>query len=193
MSCGMSPRLIPLACCLSIGVAAAQGSQRETLIDGERSFARFELDLPLGRVINGRFPAMKAEWQPQAGDQWRVAVWLPTDDVEIPDRPQYTRIMRGKMFFDSVHHPRILFQSDAFDASLLAKGGALPGVMEIRGVRRRELLELAPTACRPPVPRLCVIEVRGEVSRSQFGMNSLKGVVGDAVKFNLRVVHGAGS
>lgn len=179
--------------CLGTGLWATQALARDIPNDGQHSVARFQLDLPLGRELDGQFPLMKTEWLPQADGRWRVAVSLPTDDVKIPGRPQYTRIMRGKMFFDSLHHPRVHFLSDAFDAPLLTTGGAMSGVMEIRGVKRRQTLRLAPTTCRPPAPRLCVIEVQGEVSRAGYGMTSLKSVVGDAVKFRLRVVHGAES
>ena len=113
--------------CLGTGLWATQALARDIPNDGQHSVAKFQLDLPLGRELDGQFPLMKTEWLPQADGRWRVAVSLPTEDVKIPGRPQYTRIMRGKMFFDSLHHPRIHFLSDAFDAPLLTTGGAMSG------------------------------------------------------------------
>lgn len=177
--------------CVALGwLQPLPAAARELLIDDARSQARFQLHLPMGRALDGRFPRLGAEWLPQADGRWRVSVWLPADAAEIPGHPRYTRIMRGEMFFDSRQHPRIRFLSDPFDAGMLARGGDLSGVLMIRGVGRRESLQLSPSACRPPLPRACTIEVEGEVSRRDYGMRALPGMVGDAVYFQLRIAHG---
>lgn len=175
---------------MAMGLHAMQAWPREIVIDGNRSHARFQLNLPLGRELDGRFPRLGAEWLPQGDGRWRVAVWLPADAAEIPDSARYTRIMRSEMFFDSRRYPRIHFLSDPFDVAMLARGGDLSGVMMMRGVEQRETLRLSPSTCRPPVPRDCVMEATGEVSRRRYGMRSLPGVVGDAVYFSLRINHG---
>ena len=176
-----------------VALLAMPGQAREIVIDGTHSYARFHLDLPMGRELDGRFPRMQAEWLPQADGRWRVSVWLPADAAEIRGRPRYTRIMRSEMFFDSQRHPHIQFLSDPFEVGMLARGGALSGVLTMRGVAQRESLRLAPSTCRPPVPRDCVIEVNGEVSRRNYGITPLKGVLGDIVEFRLRIAHGAES
>lgn len=180
-------RVMGLAACLLVLPAWA----REIAIDDVNTFARFQLRLPLGRELHGRFPQMQAEWQAQADGRWRVLVSLPADAAEIPGSPRYTRIMRSEMFFDSRHHPQIQFLSDPFDAGMLARGGALAGVLSMRGVTARESLQLAPSTCLPPVPRDCQVDVVGEVSRKRYGMRSLIGVVGDTVRFRLRITHGS--
>lgn len=183
--------------CVVGGLAAAllamPAEARDIVIDGAHSYARFHLDLPMGRELDGRFPRMQAEWLPQADGRWRVSVWLPADAAEIRGRPRYTRIMRGEMFFDSQRHPNIQFLSDPFETGMLTRGGALSGVLTMRGVAQRESLRLAPSTCRPPVLRNCVIEVQGEVRRRDYGITPLKGVLGDIVEFRLRITHGAES
>ena len=98
--------------------------------------------------------------------------------------------MRGEMFVDSQHHPQLQFLSDPFDAGTLVRGGEYAGVMTIRGVSRRLSWRVAPTSCLPPVPRHCRIEATGAVSRRGYGMRALPGVVGDEVRFHLRITHG---
>lgn len=188
----MRRHAVLLTACLAMGVLAAMPAPaREIAIDDARSQARFQLRLALGRALDGRFPRLTAHWLAQPDGRWRVAVALPADAAEIPGHPRYTRIMRSQMFFDSRRHPEIHFLSDPFDPSLLARGGALAGVLTMRGSGRRESLQLAPSVCRPPVPRDCVLEVDGKVGRSAYGMTALKGVVGDEVAFRLRIAHGA--
>ncbi len=174
------------ACLLAMPVSAG-----EIVIDDANTFARFQLRLPLGRELHGRFPRMQTEWQAQADGRWRVLVSLPADAAEIPGSPRYTRIMRSEMFFDSHRHPQIQFLSDPFDAGMLALGGALTGVLSMRGVVGRETLQLAPSTCLPPEPHDCQVDAVGGVSRKRYGMRSLTGVVGDEVRFRLRVTHGS--
>ncbi len=181
--------------CMAMGLAACvlatSAWAREIIIDDVNSYARFQLRLPLGREMHGRFPRMQAEWQPQTDGRWRVLVSLPADAAEIPGSPRYTRIMRSEMFFDSHRHPQIQFLSDPFDAGMLARGGILAGVLSMRGVVGRENLQLAPSTCLPPVPHDCQIDAIGVVSRKRYGMRSLTGVVGDEVRFRLRTTHGS--
>ena len=179
-----------MVACLLAGGWSMPAWARDITIDDENSYARFQLRLPLGQELDGRFPHMQAEWLPTPDGRWRVRVILPADAAEIPSRARYNRIMRSEMFFDSRHHPRIQFLSDPFEAGMLARGGVLSGVLTMRGVSRQESLRVAPTACPPPVPRACRIDVGGEVSRKAYGMRSLPGVVGDEVRFRLRVTHG---
>lgn len=178
---------------LVAGLLAMPADAGDIVIDGSHSYARFHLDLPMGRELDGRFPRMQAEWLPQADGRWRVSVSLPANAAEIRGRPRYTRIMRGDMFFDSERHPHIKFLSDPFEAGMLSRGGVLSGVMTMRGVARRESLRLAPSTCQPPVLRNCVMDVQGEVRRRDYGITPLKGVLGDIVEFRLRIAHGAES
>lgn len=157
-------------------------------IDDVRSEARFVLRGAFGRRLEGRFGQMQAALQPQADGRWRATVWLPTADAELPGHPRYTRIMRGDMFFDSARHPGIRFVSDPFDAGLLAQGGVLAGTLNMRGVSRRAQLQLAPSPCRLPRFDGCTVHAHGSVQRSDFGMDRLRGLVGDEVEFRLRIV-----
>lgn len=178
---------------LVIGLCSLQAKAGDIVMDDVRSHARFQLQIPLRRTLDGRFPRVQSEWLAQTDGRWRVAVSLPADAAEIPGRPRYTRSMRSETFFNSRRHPRIQFLSDAFDTQFLARGGKLAGVLTMRGVARREAMQFAPSTCTPPKPQVCTIEVKGTVSRSAYGMTSLQGILGDAVLFDLRITHGAES
>ena len=168
--------------------AAAPACRAADGIDDARSEARFVLRGAFGRRLEGRFAQMQAGLQPQGDGHWRATVWLPTGGAELSDHPRYTRIMRGDMFFDSARHPGIRFVSEPFDAGLLARGGALAGQLSMRGVTRRAVLQLSPSDCRPPRLDGCRVDAHGSVQRSDFGMDRLRGLVGDEVEFQLRIV-----
>ena len=167
--------------------AAAPACHAADGIDDARSEARFVLRGAFGRRLEGRFAQMQAGLQPQGDGHWRATVWLPTGGAELSDHPRYTRIMRGDMFFDSARHPNIHFLSDPVAADWSPRGGVLEGELVIRGVSRREQVQVAPGRCASPRARDCVIEARGRVRRGDFGMHKFRGVVGEHVEFDLRV------
>lgn len=175
---------------LALCLFAIPAQADEIIVDGVDTQARFHLRLALSGKLEGRFTRLQSTWQPQGDGQWRVQVSLPTRDAEIPGHAAYTRIMRGERFFDSQRYPEIHFVSEAFEPGFLARGGALPGVLTMRGVARRAELQFAPSTCRPPLMQACVIDVRGEVSRRAHGMTALPRWVEDAVLFHIRIAHG---
>ena len=183
-----APGMAMMAMLLLTAVAFAPGTRAADGIDDARSDARFILRGAFGRRLEGHFAQMQAALQPLGDGRWRATVWLPTGGAELPGHPRYTRILRGDMFFDSARHPGIRFVSEPFGAVLLARGGALAGQLSMRGVTRRAVLQLAPSDCRPPRLEGCRVEARGSVRRSDFGMQRLRGLVGDEVEFRLRIV-----
>ena len=61
----MRRRVGCVAFALLASVMAMSAWAQEVVTDGTNSYARFELRLPLGRGLEGRFPHMQAEWLPQ--------------------------------------------------------------------------------------------------------------------------------
>lgn len=141
----------------------------------------------MGRPMQGRFNGVEGRWIAQADGRLRLAITMPAAEVDMPRHPRYTRMLRGADFFDSARHPNIHFLSDPVAADRSPRGGVLEGELVIRGVSRREQVQVAPGRCASPRARDCVIEARGRVRRGDFGMHKFRGVVGEHVEFDLRV------
>lgn len=174
-----------------MAMALAAPAQALDEIDASRSDARFVLDLPFGRTLEGRFNRIEGELLQEADGRMRVRLVLPSGSAEIPGHPRYTRILRGPGFFDSENHPQVQFASDPFDPGLIRDGHLLEGTLTLRGATgRTRMLTRAQPDCRLPAHTQCTVEVQGRVRRSDYGMRDLRGFVGDHVGIRLRIVTG---
>ncbi|HEX7370811.1 MAG TPA: YceI family protein, partial [Rhodanobacteraceae bacterium] len=82
--------------------------------------------------------------------------------------------------------PVIRFESDPFPLGELTSGGILRGMLTLRGQQHPVKLALQASDC-PRQPLECVIRVKGEISRSAFGMHGWRGVLSDGVMLDLRI------
>lgn len=103
------------------------------------------------------------------------------------DDPDALERALGPGFFDVARYPQISFASDAFALDELVSGGALRGVLTLHGESHSVVLTLQPSDC-PREPLTCVIQVRGTISRSAFGMRDMRAVLSDKVELDLRIV-----
>ena len=166
-------------CLLPVAAAAVE-------IDTAQSRIGFTLKTRWGQALDGRFPQWQGEIAPVAERRRQVRLRLPTGEVEILDHPQYSRITRGKGFFDADHHPWVEFVSDPYDETLLREGGLLGGHLTIRGVRRREVFTLEPATCdRPAID--CDVVASGVVYRSDYAMDRWAFALADRVVFSLHL------
>lgn len=170
------------ACLLLPGPAPAGGA--DIVIDTAGSQVGFTLRTRWAQTLEGRFPAHAGEVLALAGGERQVRLVLDAAQVEIVGHPRYTRLTRGEGFFDASRFPRVEFVSEPFPASLLAEGGDLAGVLNIRGVGRRELFTLAPATCAQPLLD-CPVMVEGDVSRSDYAMDRWGMAMSDRVQFHL--------
>ena len=154
-------------------------------IDTAQSRIGFTLKTRWGQSLDGRFPQWRGEIVP-AGDRRQVRLKLPTADVEILGHPQYSKITRGKGFFDADQHPYVEFVSDPYDEALLHEGGLLAGALTIRGVRRREVFTLQPSACKRPAVD-CDVVASGIVYRADYAMDRWGFALSDRVVFDLHI------
>ncbi|MGH8191403.1 MAG: YceI family protein [Rhodanobacteraceae bacterium] len=92
----------------------------------------------------------------------------------------------GADFFDAARYPWIRFASGPIPSGELVAGGTVTGELTLHGERHPVTLRLQPSAC-PGRPLGCVIRVRGSISRSRFGMRSLRGVLSDKVELDLSI------
>jgi polyisoprenoid-binding protein YceI len=123
---------------------------------------------------------------PLGVDLAEVDAYIDVTDL-VTDSPSHTARVLAPEFFDAARYRHVLFDSDPFPLGELAAGGPLRGTLLLHGVARRVTFALQPSAC-PRRPLGCVIRVRGAISRSAFGMDAWRGLVGDSVKLELGIV-----
>lgn len=157
-----------------------------TEIDPLASHIGFTLTTRWGQPLQGRFPDARGEVDELGNGRHRVRLQLSTGTVEIVDHTAYTRFTRGSSFFDAGHYPQMEFISDAYPPELLRLGGALPGVLTIRNVRRREVFTISPATCTQPA-RDCDVVASGSIHRTNYGMDRWDFALSDKVRFLLRV------
>jgi polyisoprenoid-binding protein YceI len=168
-------------------VLAAPASRAEDFrIDEARSHADFGVRLLWLHTVSGRFTSIR-------GDVYLDHVGLATVDVSIDvnsvamDSARFRRWVLAPEFFDAQRHPTARFLSDPVPFDRLATGGVLDGRLNLRGVIRPVQLELLPADCARITSRACMIEARGAVSRSDFGMTSHGTSLSDTVKLDLMI------
>jgi len=172
--------LLALAATVSALVANAAG------IDAAASKVGFHMVTRWGQLLDGRFHTIRGAIDDMGGGQRRVRLILSTNDVEIVGHPGYTRFARGSGFFDSERWPLVEFVSDPYSPELLQSGGALGGVLRMRGIQRREVFALQPAGCeRPGID--CDVVASGRVRRSDYGMRRWRIALGDDVRFSLQM------
>lgn len=172
--------LIPLALCLAAAAAPA------VQVDPVQSRLGFSLQTRWGQTLEGRFPQYEGEIVAMADGRHRVQLRLAADAVEIADSPRYTRFARGPRFFDAERFPTIEFVSEPYDEALLRDGGELGGRLTIRGVTRREVFMIAPSACARPGYE-CDVVALGSVRRENYDINGFGLAIHNRVYFFLNV------
>lgn len=164
----------------------ATGLLAAAIIDTAASEIGFTLKTRWGQTLEGRFPRYEGEIETLDDGRHRVRLTLSTRDVEIVGFRSYTRLTRGKGFFDAERFPEMRFVSDPYPVSLTRDGGALGGDLTIRGVRRRETFIIEPATCDDPGVG-CDVVAGGSVSRSDYGVDRWAFALSDKVTFALRI------
>lgn len=170
------------------GSAAAPAAPGQRIIPFDPAHTRvgFRLRTRWGQQLRGEFPVHAGSVLVHADGRRQVRVQLDSTRMVVVGHPRYTRWARGGDFFDVDRFPVIEFVSEAYDASLLREGGALHGTLTMRGISRPVRFALDPAACARP-GRDCDVVAGGTVDRGDFGMEGWRAVVGDDVRFDLRM------
>lgn len=155
-------------------------------IDPVASHIGFTLKTRWGQSLEGRFPDASGEVAELSDGRHQVRLKLAARTVEILDHAAYTRLTRGDGFFDAADYPWVQFVSDAYSPDLLRSGGALPGVLTIRNVHRREVFTISPARCVQPA-RACDVVASGVIRRQDYGVDRWNFALSDKVRFLLRV------
>lgn len=155
-------------------------------IDPAASLIGFRLTTRWGQVLQGRFPESGGVVEQLADGRHQVRLKLSTRTVEIVGHSAYTRMARGRGFFDAPEFPQIEFVSEPYAPDLLRHGGTLPGMLSIRDVRRREVFTIEPATCDAPA-RDCDVVGSGTIHRGDYGLDRWGFAFADKVRFLLRV------
>jgi polyisoprenoid-binding protein YceI len=155
-------------------------------VDPVASRIDFTLTTRWGQPLQGRFPDAHGEVAELGDGRHQVRLQLSTRSVEIVNHSTYTRYTRGSSFFDAAHYPQMEFICDAYPPELLRRGGALPGVLTIRAVHRREVFTISPATCAQPA-RDCDVVASGSIHLSNYGMDRWNFALSDKVRFSLRL------
>jgi polyisoprenoid-binding protein YceI len=171
-----------------VGVAFATWAACAQEFDHARSRIGFELQTRWGQRLEGVFPDFDGDVEVLPDGRHRVRMTLRTASVEIVGHPNYTSFSRGDGFFAAARYPQVSFLSDPYPVGLLRDGGPLQGVLEMRGVRRRQAFMIAPApmGCARPAYD-CDLRVEGSVRRGDYGIDAWQIAVRDRVRFVLRV------
>jgi polyisoprenoid-binding protein YceI len=185
----VSPRAAALLATMAFALwlaPAAVVPLRAAGIDASASRIGFALKTRWGQGLEGRFPVFRGEVEALPGQRHRVRLLLSAREVEIVDHPAYTKHTRGRGFFDAERFPEVAFISQPYPSTLLQSGGALAGILSIRGVSRSETFQIEPASCgRPGLD--CDIVAQGDVRRSDYGMGRWGLALADEVRFSLRI------
>ena len=170
----------------ALALAAPTARTMDYRINSARSDAEFGVRLLWLQTITGRFTEI-------AGDVKLDDHGLATVDAHITAssiRMASDRLRRWVMapdFFDALQYPTIHFLSQPITFSMLTTGGVLQGQLTLRGVTKPMRFELLPAHCTPSEQQTCLIEARGSLSRSAFGMAAHRTALSDQVQLGLLI------
>lgn len=171
--------LLPLA-------SAAAAIDPGMRIDTARSLAGFSVRAAWVKRIDGRFAHIEGVIRPDApAGRFVLEVRIASGSV-LMGRDSHEEWARSADFFDTERYPWIEYRAAAVSSRVLAEGGPIEGVLTLRGISRSVSFDLLPAACtRPGID--CPVQARGEVDRSQFGMDARRLFVSDRVKLSFDI------
>ena len=156
------------------------------LIDTAQSQATFELRALWIKRIAGDFARVEGVVERDAArGRFGVDVRIAATSVRM-DKASHADWARSADFFAAQQHPWIRFRAQNQPERLLREGGEVRGELSLRGVVREVSFRLEPTACPRP-GRDCAVQARGEVERSEFGMDARRLVLSDRVKLTFSI------
>lgn len=155
-------------------------------IDPSHSEVRFSVRKFWLTHARGTFSALRGDLRQAGGDLVQVDALLDVATLRMDDAHDRERAL-GPDFFDAGRFPTIGFHSEPFPPDRLASGGPLRGTLTLHGESQPATLRLLPSTC-PLQPIGCPLRAHGTISRADFGMDRWRGVLGDRVELDLRIV-----
>jgi polyisoprenoid-binding protein YceI len=155
-------------------------------IDSTRTQATFGVRLLWLRTVSGRFALIVGEVKLDPHGQAIIDARITVNSVAM-DSDRLRRWVLAPEFFDAAHYPTIRFLSDPVPLTKLTSGGELDGQLTLRGITLPVEFELLPATCTTITAPTCLIEARGSVSRSAFGMSSHRTALSNHVELGLSI------
>ena len=183
----MKPRLAALAL---VAVAATPALAAESYtIDNNHSMPVFEVNHLGFSTQRGRFNRIEGKVTLDlAAKKASVVVSIPATSIDM-GVAKWTAVMQDEGFFDTEHHPTILFRADDFtfngDKPVAAKGE-----LTLLGQTHPVDLAIANFTCKqhPMFHReMCGADISTTIKRSAWGMVRYVPTVGDEVKILIPV------
>lgn len=169
-----------------IDPASADDRTGVSVFDPAHTRFGFELRTRWGQRVRGQFPVYEGMVLELPHGRSQIRIHLATATVEVEGSERYAELARGEGFFDAANYPDIEFVSEPHNVALAHDGGVLRGRLTMHGVSRMETFVVAPTTCSRP-GRDCDAVASGSVDRSNYGIDGLRLVLADRVRFTLRV------
>lgn len=158
----------------------------EYRINPERSDAEFGVRLLWLQTVTGHFSRIAGKVKLDPAGLATVDARITTSSVEMHSS-RLRRWVLAPDFFDAEHYPTIHFLSQPITFSMLSTGGPMDGQLTMRGVTRAVRFELVPSHCAVTAEQTCIIEARGSLSRSAFGMSQHRTALSDQVQLGLLI------
>ena len=165
-------------------LAAPVTRAMEYRINSVRSDAEFGVRLLWLQTISGRFTQIAGEVKLDDRGLATVDARITASSIRMTS-DRLRRWVMAPDFFDAVQYPTIRFLSQPITFSMLTTGGVLQGQLTLRGVTQPMRFELLPAHCTPSEQQTCLIEARGSLSRSAFGMAAHRTALSDQVQLGL--------
>ena len=171
---------------LCLLLAGSDARATSLLIDTAQSQATFELRALWIKRIAGDFARVEGVVDRDlARGRFGVDVRIESASVRM-DKTSHADWARSADFFAAQRHPWIRFRAVDQPESTLRDGGEVRGELSLRGVVREVSFMLEPSSC--PRPGFdCAVRARGEVERSDFGMDARRLVLSDRVKLTFSI------
>jgi polyisoprenoid-binding protein YceI len=155
-------------------------------INPARSDAEFGVRLLWWRTVTGHFTQIDGEVNIDPQGHAVVDARIATSSV-VMNSERLRRWVLAPDFFNAAQYPAIRFLSQPITFAMLTSGGVLSGQLTLRGITQPMRFQLQPANCTPTHEPVCVIEARGSMSRSAFGMNSHRTALSDEVQLGLLI------
>ena len=155
-------------------------------INPGRSDAEFGVRLLWLRTIAGHFNQIGGDVKINPQGLATVDARITTNSIAM-NSDRLRQWVLAADFFDAAEYPTIRFLSQPITFSMLTTGGVLSGELTLRGITRPMSFELQPAHCSLSAEQTCVIEARGSLSRTAFGMASHRTALSDQVQLGLLI------
>jgi polyisoprenoid-binding protein YceI len=182
----ITPSLIAPFLLVTLLLSAPAASSMDYRINPMRSDAEFGIRLLWLQTISGHFTQIAGEVKLDDHGLATVDARITADSI-VMNSDRLRRWVMAPDFFNAVQYPTIRFLSQPITFAMLTSGGVLQGQLTLRGVTQPMRFELQPAHCTLSTEQTCVIEARGSLSRSAFGMNTHRTALSDQVQLGLLI------